>query len=190
MAPPPGALQSASAPGCMSSAVTAQGRRGPRQTVPSPPSTPTRSRRHRPALPPASPKASGACANFMRGRPLVSRWRQTCGQASGWCVAAPGRPWSAATKRSRNGSWTTTTWGSMSSSCRGTPISKRPIGLAKGTFPSWHAALTGATPQGLSHLTRSQEGPRARRFRGAARAVPTGCTPRPLKARNNPAPPP
>ena len=60
-----------------------------------------------------------------------SRSRPTCGPASVWCAAAPGRRWSAATTRWPTGWRSTTRWASTSSSCPATRTSRRRSGSAR-----------------------------------------------------------
>ncbi len=64
-----------------------------------------------------------------------SRWRRTCGRASGWCAVVPARRWWARTRRSPSGSASTPTSASTTSSSPATPTSRRPGSSPRASYP-------------------------------------------------------
>ncbi len=57
--------------------------------------------------------------------------------------------WSAVTKKWLSPSWSTTSWGSIRSSCRDNPIWKRPSGSGRACHPSWPEPSYGSIPTAI-----------------------------------------
>ena len=86
-----------------------------------------------------------------RGSRTTSRSTPTCGPASAWSAAVRAPRWSAATRRSRTGSRSTTTSASTSSSCRATRTWRSPTPSAKGVLPMLASRGLWTNPAPASH---------------------------------------
>ena len=78
------------------------------------------------------PKVSDAWLPCMTAVATTWKSRPTCGPASAWCAAVPGRRWSATRSKWRRESRNTRTWGSRVSSSPATRTLKKRIAL-----PNW-----------------------------------------------------